>query len=232
MRKHRITGVAVATALVAGVTGGVLTATSATAEPPHHSILASRAEAAAPQRTEALVAQAHALRGVGHVAAPVAKFVEDSLGTAARGTLDKDAADARAAIAATRRAAPARVATRATRDAVSDTLAQLQSEVDQLVSSLTGTVGNLLNAATGVVDGLVGTIGTILGGVLGSAPSLPATSVTTDTPATPSTPASPATPSTPAAPSTPAVPSTPSTPAAPQSPAVPASPASPAVPAS
>ncbi|MBY8877581.1 hypothetical protein [Actinacidiphila acidipaludis] len=44
MRIPRITGAVVATALVAGVTGGVLTATSATAtaEAPHHSVLTSR----------------------------------------------------------------------------------------------------------------------------------------------------------------------------------------------
>lgn len=176
MRSNRITGAVVATALVAGVTGGVLTVTSATADAPHHSILTTRPAAADTAAKTTLVDQARALGRVGHVATPVARLVEDSLtGTASRDTLSKDAAAARASIDATRQAAAARTTDRAARDATSDALAGLQKAVDGLISSLTGTIGGLLSAATGVVGGLLNTISAVLGGVLGSAPGVPST---------------------------------------------------------
>jgi hypothetical protein len=174
MPNHRITGVVVASALVAGVTGGVLAATSATAEAPHHSAAAFRPAAVT---ATTVIDQARALGRVGHVATPVAKLVEDSLtGTASRDALAKDAAAARASIDATRQANTARTSDRAARDATSDALADLQNAVNKLVSSLTGTAGSLLGAATNVVNGLLGTIGAILGGALGDTPGLPAPS--------------------------------------------------------
>ena len=175
MRIPRITGVVVATALVAGVTGGVLTATSATAEAPHHSAPAFRPAASGPTAAT-LVAQARALGRVGHVATPVARLVEDSLTAGASSdTLARDAAAARASIDATRQANAAGGSGRAARDATSDALADLQDAVNGLVASLTGTITGLLSAAGGVVDCLLGTIGAILGEALGDAPSVPST---------------------------------------------------------
>ncbi|SEO92787.1 hypothetical protein SAMN05216267_105636 [Actinacidiphila rubida] len=174
MRSNRITGAVVATALVAGVTGGVLTVTSATADAPHHSALTR--PAAADTAATTLIDQARALGRVGHLATPVARLVEDSLtGTASRDTLSQDAAAARASIDATRQANAARTTDRAARDATSDALADLQKAVSGLISSLTGTLSGLLSAATGVVGGLLSTISAVLGGALGSAPSVPST---------------------------------------------------------
>ncbi|MEE4541237.1 hypothetical protein V2S66_04555 [Streptomyces sp. V4-01] len=169
MRTHRITGVVVSLALVGGVTGGVLAASSASAEAPHHAIRTSRPVAAAADRAT-IIAQARTLGGVGHVATPVAKFVEDAVaGDAQAATLAKEADAAKASIAATREANTERTANRAARDAASDALTQLQTALDGLVKSLTDSLTGLLSAATGVVSGLVDTLSALLGGLLGAA---------------------------------------------------------------
>lgn len=164
MRTHRLTGVVVSLALVGGVSGGVLAASSASADAPHHAIRTSR-PAAAPATAATIISQARTLRGVGHVATPVAKFVEDAVaGAAPAATLAKEADAAKASVAATRKANTQRTSDRAARDAVSDALSQLQSALDGLVKSLTDTLSGLLNAASGVVSGLVDSLSALLGG--------------------------------------------------------------------
>lgn len=173
MRTHRITGVVVSLALVGGVTGGVLAASSASAEAPHHSMRTSR-PAAVPADAATIISQARTLRGVGHVAAPVAKFVEDAVaGTTSATALAKEADAAKASIAGTRKANREHTVNRAARDAVSDALTQLQTALDGLVSSLTDSLTSLLTAATGVVTGLVDTLSALLGGLLGTASTTP-----------------------------------------------------------
>jgi hypothetical protein len=185
MRTHRITGVVVSLALVGGAAGGVLAASSASADTPSQHLRTSR-PVAAPADATTIIAQARTLGRVGHVASPVAVFVEDAVaGKTTADTLAKEADAARAAVESTRQAHAQKAGSRVARDAATDALTQLQTALDTLVKSLTDTVGGLLSAATGVVSGLVDTLGALLGGLTGTASAAPSTA-----PAAPAAPAS------------------------------------------
>lgn len=116
MRTHRITGVVVASALVATLAGGALTATAAAATPADTKPAGSVTAPAAPDAT-ALLAQAKSLGGLASVTTPVTKLVQDLLakpGTVKPETVTADVAGAKSAIDAAKAAAPAVPATPAT----------------------------------------------------------------------------------------------------------------------
>jgi len=100
MRTHRITGVVVSTALVTALIGGVLGATSASADASrHHGIAGHPAVPSAPADPKTIIAQAKALGGLGDVAKPVSKLVEDALTSPmSTETVLQDANEANAAI--------------------------------------------------------------------------------------------------------------------------------------
>src|SRR5882757_4317091 len=82
MRTHRITGVVVSTAIVTALVGGALGTTSASADASrHHTLAGHPAVPSAPADASTIISQAKALGGLGEVASPVAKLVEDALAT-------------------------------------------------------------------------------------------------------------------------------------------------------